>query len=331
MKNDHPELSDLIQACLDGQATDEQITRLNARLRSDAAARDLYLQLADTHSCLAVDESLWMDDLADVRAFEPPTRQPSSFNWLNWRPIAAAAAGLVFGMFCTSVLFAYAQPKAPVLVSKMLPLADADFESGSPVPARGIPSRAGAWSGDFSRVVTSENGITPKHGEHMLRILRADHELAPKNARSYVGSVAQVIDLRPLRAERSGGEPLVEVSAQFNAIQMPQGGLFDFNVKAAAFRGDISDAPRLWVNHESSVSRSARTVVADSEVMTWQRVSMPLVVPMDADFLVIEAAVVSKAPQSEQSVAEFPGHYVDQVEVRLTGNANAWAIAHNAN
>ena len=331
MKNDHPELSDLIQACLDGRATDEQITRLNAQLRSDAAVRDLYLQLADTHSCLAVDESLWMDDIADGRAFEAPIRQSSSFNWLNWRPIAAAAAGLALGMFRTSVVFAYTQPKAPVVVTKGLPLADSDFESASQVPAQGIPSRAGAWSGDFSRVVMAENGITPKHGQQMLRILRADHELSSKNTLSYVGSVAQVIDLRPLRAGLSGGEPLVEVSAQFNAIPMSQRESFEFNVKAAAFRGDIADAPRLWEDHESSVSRSARTVAADSDAATWQRVSMPLVVPMDADFLVIEAAVVSKTPQSEQTVAEFPGHYVDQVDVRLTGNANAWAAAHNAN
>ncbi|MBK8094501.1 MAG: hypothetical protein IPK32_21700 [Verrucomicrobiaceae bacterium] len=59
-------------------------------------------------------------------------------------------------------------------------------------------------------------------------------------------------------------------------------------------------------------------------------ISMPLVEPMDADFLVIEAAVVSKTPQSAQTVSEFPGHYVDQVEARLTGNAHAWAVAHNA-
>ena len=204
MNKDHQELSDLIQVCLDGRASDEQVALLNSTLRSDEAARDLYLQLADTHSCFAVDESLWMDDIADGRAFEAPTRQPSSFNWLNWRPIAAAAAGIVFGMFCTSVLFAYTQPRSPVVVNKVLPVADAEFESGSQVPARGIPSRGGAWSGDFSRVVMAENGITPKHGQRMLRILRADHELSSKNARSYVGSVAQVIDLRPLRAELSG-------------------------------------------------------------------------------------------------------------------------------
>jgi hypothetical protein len=326
MKNDHPELTELIQTCLDGQPTDEQITRLNARLRSDAAARDLYLQLADTHSCLAVDESLWMGG----SPLHAAHGQPASFKWLHWRPIAAAAAGLALGMFCTSVVFAYTQPKAPIVVAKGLPLTDADFESGMPAPARGIPSLAGAWSGDFSRVVMAENGITPKHGQRMLRILRADHELSSKNARSYVGSVAQVIDLRALRAEFSGSEPLVEVSAHFNAIPMPQRGSFEFNAKAAAFRGDIADAPRLWEDTEASVSRSDRTVGADTDVTTWQRVSMPLALPSDADFLVIEAAVVFKGPQSAQSVAEFPGHYVDQVEVRLSGSANAWAVAQNA-
>lgn len=330
MNNEDDELSDLIHASLEGRVTEEQIEFLNAKLRSDGAARDLYLQMADMHSCLAVDESLWMNDIPNVRASEAPGRQQSSFNWLNWRPIAAAAAGLVMGMFCTSVVFAYTQPKVPVVVTKGLTLADADFESGSQVPARGIPARPGAWGGDFSSVVLAENGITPKHGQRMLRILRADHELSSKNARSYVGSVAQVIDLRPLRAELASGEHLVEVSAQFNAIPIPQGGLFDFNVKAAAFCGDIADAPRFWEDHESSVSRSARTVVADADAATWQRVALPMVVPMDADFLVIETAVVFKGPLPDQSVAEFPGHYVDQVQVRLSRSTNSLAATSNA-
>lgn len=330
MNKDHQELSDLIQACLDGRATDEQIVTLNDQLRSNAAVRDLYLQMADTHSCLAVDESLWMDDLSDARASESPAHQ-SRERWLNWRPIAAAAAGLVFGMFCTSVVFAYTQPRSAAVVSKALPLADADFEAGSQVPARGIPSQAGAWGGDFSRVVAAENGITPKHGQHMLRFLRSDNALSPKNERSYVGSVAQVIDLRPLRAELSGGEELVEVSAQFNAIATPPGTKYEFAIKSGAYRGEIADAPRLWDDREASVSRSDRFVNADSDVATWQRVSVSLVVPPDADFLVIECAVVQKAPQTPEGVAEFPGHYVDQVEVRLSSSTRAQTVAHHTN
>jgi len=121
---------------------------------------------------------------------------------------------------------------------------------------------------------------------------------------------------------------LVEVSALFDSIAMPHSGLYEFAVKAAAYRADIADAPRLWEDHEASGSRSNRSVVADSDPGTWQRVAVPLVVPPDANFLVIECAVVFKGAQEEQGVAEFPGHYLDQAEVRLSSSGKAWAMAH---
>jgi hypothetical protein len=322
MKTEQEQL-ELIRRCIDGTASADDRDALQELLRIEPSIRRLYARYANIDATLGSGGIALKESVLATK----PTRTA----WLSWRPIAAAAAGIAFGMFCTSVLFAYTQPRLPVVVNKVLPVADAGFELGSQVPAQGIPPRAGAWSGGFSRVVMAENGITPKQRQRMLRILRADHELSSKNARSYVGSVAQVIDLRPLRADLAGGEQLVEVSAQFNAIPLPQGGLYDFNVKAAAFRGDIADAPKLWEDHEASVSRSALTVVADSDEATWQHVAVPLVVTPDADFLVIEAAVVFKGPQSAQSVAEFPGHYVDQVEVRLTGSTNAWAVTRNAN
>lgn len=321
--------NDLIQRHIAGLTTDDEAQRLSDALKTEDELADLYIRHIATEVALEACAAS-AEGTRELLISPEMSESSRSQSWFAWRPLMAAAAGIVFGMLCTSMVFAYALPSAPVASTKVLPLTDADFESGSQVPVRGIPSQSGAWSGDFSRVVVAENGITPKQGQRMLRVLRSDNELSSPSERSYVGSVAQVIDLRSLRAELSGGEPLVEVSAQFNAIPISQRGTFEFNVKAAAFRGDIADAPRLWEDHEASVSRSDRTVVADSDVLTWQRVSMPLVVPMDADFLLIEAAVVSKAPQSEQRVAEFPGHYVDQVEVRLTGFANAWAATHNA-
>jgi hypothetical protein len=155
-------------------------------------------------------------------------------------------------------------PSASVVSTKVLPLANAGFESGSQVPALGVPAAAGEWSGDYSRVVTAESGITPKKGQQMLRFLRSDNELSSKNERSYVGDVVQVIDLRSLRAEMSGAEQMVELSAWFNSISTP-GVRYEFAVKAATFRGDISDAPRLWLDRDASASRSNHFVVADSE------------------------------------------------------------------
>jgi DNA-directed RNA polymerase specialized sigma24 family protein len=52
--------TDLIHAFLDGRATDAESDRLNELLLADPAARETYVQLADMHSCLAVDEQLWV-------------------------------------------------------------------------------------------------------------------------------------------------------------------------------------------------------------------------------------------------------------------------------
>ena len=317
--------SELLQRYIDGTVTPLEMCALQERLRNDPAFRRSFARYA------SLDAALGDGRLAASRLprHATPTLPQSTFKWLSWRPLIAAAAGLVFGMFCTSVVFAYTKPKSTVAAFKPLPLADPDFEMSAQIPALGIPAKAGGWGGDFSRVVPSEKGITPRHGLQMLRILRSDNELSTGTERSYVGEVAQVIDLRPLRMTLSGAESLVEVSAQFNAVALPPVGKYEFAVKAAAFRGDIADAPRLWEDHDAGGSRSNRSVEADSDTGTWQRVATPLVLPPDADFLVIECAVVFKGPQQETGATEFPGHYVDQVEVRLSGSSRAWTDTQN--
>ena len=312
--------SNLILRYIEGSPRPEDRDALQERLRSDPAFRRLFARYAN------LDAALGDGRLAAPAVPQKTTsdRQVSAFNWLSWRPLAAAAAGLVFGMFCTSVVSAYARPRPPAGPTKLLPLADGGFESNANLPALGIPSGAGVWGGDFSRIVGAENGITPKQGVRMLRILRSDNERSRKNEHSYVGEVAQVIDLRPLRAAMQGAEQWVELSAQFNSIGMGREGKSEFAVKAAAFQGDIGDAPRLWEDHEASGSRSNRSVEADPDPRTWQRVATPLVVPANADFLVVECAVVFKSPTQEPGATEFPGHYVDQVEIRLNGSAKVW-------
>jgi hypothetical protein len=314
------EQSELIRCYIEGSVTAQQIDALQQHLRADPAFRRLFARYANLDAALG-DGRLAAPSLARPAS---PSRQQSTFKWLSWRPLAAAAAGLVFGMFCTSVVFAYAKPKPPSAATKPLPLADADFESNSPIPALGIPAVAGVWSGDFSRIVGAEKGITPRHGLRMLQILRSDNESSPKHEYSYVGEVAQVIDLRPLRATLSGAEHWVDVSAYFNSIGMGRDGKCEFAVKAAAFQGDTADAPRLWDDHEASGSRSNRSVEADFDPRTWQRVATPLVLPANADFLVVECAVVFKGTQKEQRATEFPGHYIDQVEVRLNDPSRVW-------
>jgi hypothetical protein len=229
-------------------------------------------------------------------------------------PWMAAAAGLVLGLFGASVVWAYVVPKTGQ--PEVLPLAvhEAGFESGVAPIARGIPNRVAVWSGDFSRVTGAEQGIVPGEGSSMLQILRADHEATPSGERSYVGEASQVIDLHSIRSAIGGGNDVVEVSARFNAVTAES---TEFVVKAGTFRGKIADAPTLWMSPEETRSWATRSTAADSDPGTWQEVSVLLAIPEDADFLVLNCAVVGPVPTRDSVAVEFPGHFIDDLRLEL--------------
>lgn len=175
MNSDPSELHILIHAGLEGHATDEQIVRLNNLLRTDAAARDLYLQLADTHSCLAVDERLWAKRATSSRStLANPSSQGRWFASLFARPITAAAVGLVIGLVSASVAFACVIPRLRPEAARSVPLFTESFEDEMMAPQRGFPSRAGVWSGDLSGNIPAETDLKPKGGERMVRLAPHD-------------------------------------------------------------------------------------------------------------------------------------------------------------
>ena len=312
MNTDHQELSDLIQVCLNGQATDEQAELLNSRLRADVAARDLYLQMADAHSCLAVDESLWMADLGGAKVLQFASR-PGRDRWLNWRPLAAAAAGLVIGMLCTSVVFAYVVPSA----GKAITLLESSFENMEAPQPSGVPAKFGEWSGDFAEVVSAQKGVTPHGGDKMWRFLRANNALGGDAKVSYVGEAIRAIDLRPLRSAGLKAGSQIEISAWFATGTTDPQSRYHWIIKAAAFEGDVANAPALWQKwNQASTSLAQRELVAKKDGH-WQQLTVTMVLPPNADFLVFECAVSQRTPVLHAGVAEFPAHYVDDVRVSL--------------
>ena len=82
------ELHNMIDAYLAGEITEAEAETLSNLLRDDEQARTLFLQAADLHANLTVDESLWTQP-ADV--VEPIPLKKSRFSW----KIGALAAGLV--------------------------------------------------------------------------------------------------------------------------------------------------------------------------------------------------------------------------------------------
>jgi hypothetical protein len=309
------DLDALIHACLDGQATDEEITRLEVSLASDPAARDRYLCLADLHACLAIDESLWQepagrggDDLGPAAATH--RIRPTSFRV----PFAAAAVGLLVGLCGAGLAFGYVVP----MLSRPLVIFADGFESGPGPECRGLAGRAGVWSGDESRVVSEDQGILPAKGQRMLRLLRADYP-GKSGGDSYISDTFRVIDLRPYRDVVVTGGAIVTVTARYSAVSYPkdeiyQAGVCLYAIDSATF-ARISEIADEDLAQESLAMAQRRNFVFDHAPETWQLLDGELRLPAAADYVVIRMSVFHA--QAAQRRATFGGHYLDDVIVSL--------------
>lgn len=118
--------NELILRYLHGEATDAEVAELDRLLACDPALR-LKL-IVET----GIDAGLC--EIARERASQPSAVVPRRSVWLSWRPLTAAAAGIVFGMFCTSVVFGYSMPR---MVERVLNLVNAGLTAFRRVPITG--------------------------------------------------------------------------------------------------------------------------------------------------------------------------------------------------
>jgi hypothetical protein len=309
MSTDHEALSQLIHACLDGRATEAEASRLNAWLREDAAARDLYLQLADTHSCLAVDESLWMGSplvaaTPDPRAYAGPKR------WFSERPLTAAAAGIVLGMLCTSVVFAYVAPA----LGRAKTVFTESFESVTST-APELPRETDRWGGDEAAGVEASAEVKPRSGSRMLRFLSGTYQ-GENSPRSQWGDVYRLVDIRGMAGV---GHTVARLSASFSQGAGAGGNQFSCSVEALALDAHLSALPSplnyVWLRQNSSASGARmRAMPAAGE---WQEMSVEVPVTSRTQFVLVHLAVIQNAPLLETGAVRFPSQYMDDVKVEL--------------
>ena len=288
------------------------------------------------------DAALTPEDLAEFKQFlahSPPARQrlvesgvmqnvaathvmsqtgsgvnpQKTARWLVWRPLTAAAAGIVLGMFCSSAVLAFVAP----MLGKAVTLLDESFESAPAPLATGVPTEAGGWSGDFAEIVGGQNGVAPHGGAKMWRFLRADNAVDAGAQASYVGEAIRIVDLQSLRGRGVRAGSPIELSAWFAAGQTVPGARYHWNLKVAAFEGSLAEAPKLWGKWAEACTSLVRREVPLEQAGQWQRLSVTMSLPANADFLVFECAVVQRRPLVSEGVAQFPAHYLDDVQVRV--------------
>jgi hypothetical protein len=312
----NPSLADSIQAALDGRASEAEIEFLNSELRRNSAARDLYLQMADLHSCLAVEERLWPARFRteSESSGRIATRKPAGLLAWLWRPWGAAVAGLVLGLSGASVAWAIAAPWSPRVVT----LPNRGFEELAGRLPSGVPLSAGVWSGDDAEVVMEDSpqGNKPRK---LLRFLQAAGDASFPNGPANSCDVFSVVDLRRLRKlAETDGENVLQVSAAFSDRRAEAGEQIRFACRIHVFSGSIDSLRSTWPKPDANLLSSGFALL-ESRGGTPQEVRLlraKTVLPAEGDYALLQLAVTKIRAQA-RTPAVFGRQYVSDVSLTL--------------
>ncbi len=293
---------------------------LNTLLRENADARS-------TMARLMVDEQALISRLRDdsiVALLEPApaaetlTPLRTSTRWFAWRPLTAAAAGLVIGLFSASMVFGFGVVRS---FERVVSLFQESFESGPAALVTGMPQEVNLWSGDYSEIVERYEGVKPKDGTKMVRVLRSDFEGKASSKPSLQGDLLRVVDVRPFLREANGGEVVITLSALFNAAPFPEAEHYEGAVTLWALGSQFPTEENLMdgaLAHSVGLCRPL-----DRNPATWQSSSTRLLLPPGTEMVLLKVSF-TPVPASGKNLSPLPdhvafaGHFVDEVHASVT-------------
>jgi anti-sigma factor RsiW len=244
---------------------------------------------------------------------EAVNQRSPRWSWLSWRPLTAAAAGIVFGMFCTAVAFGFVMPRAVATASRLFALVDGSFENDS--VGAGFPKQTGAWSGDAAEVVVAV-GVKAREGRRMLRFVKAEGDANATDGRALACDVFQLVDLRPLRASLGAeGNSLLELSASFlDARPTNTKPSVTFFCQLYLFKGDAANVHQAWPGNipAAIASGSAEVTTLGGSSDAWRQLTAKSLVSAEADFAVVQ---ISARPNLRGPMP--PQLFVDDVKLTL--------------
>jgi hypothetical protein len=290
---------ELMRRCLDGEASDEEFAQLEELLRNDPKFRMEYLRYLNVDSALV---TLPKDAKRAGKSGHKLVAFP------RWRPLAAAAAaGLILGLFCASVAWAVVAPRksnTPVVI----PILTESFETATTPITDGFPTRTGEWGGDRAQIVGPAPNRRPLEGNSVLSLESSpDHNL---------GFFQQIIDVSPLPHAGEGEMRVIEVIASYLADQ--PGETERYTLRVASFKESPEKIRNLWEGvtwremDKISLTFSKTGLSAPREATGWQTLSAIVEAPADARSVVISLA----AGRLDRRAPKTP-HYVDDVRAEL--------------
>jgi hypothetical protein len=281
---------ELMRRYSDGVASLEETQELEALIVKDAGVRQDFLRYTHLDSALA-----------GVRSSQPSVVAPCRSVWLSWRPLTAAAAGLMIGLFSASLVLAVTSPK--VTSERLLSLVNGSFDDNQ--IKRGFPKQTGFWSGDEAVV---------KNGR--LQFVAPDSFGAIPGALATSCDVFQLVDLRPLRATLSmKGDSVLDLSACFTDSRQP-----DTNPSVTLFcqlylfSGDPASLHSKWPQciPDALAIRNAKVTTLGTDAKGSRVLTARCLVPAETDF-----AVVQISARPNQHLDQLDGLFVDDAILTL--------------
>lgn len=301
----NPDSHDLIQRHMAGLLTDDEAAVLQTRLKADTDLRRLYLHYMNLDVALEAQAGS-RERVIDLLRAAPPTENKPAGRWYSWRPIAAAAAGIVFGIFGASMVWAYAVPIANRVVNRTIAVLSEGFEDPQFTPNRRFPTEANQWSGDLVASVEAEAEVTPLEGNRMMRLT-----LKPSRELSHAWRIVDLADFPELAHAETRR---LEVSAAFNTPE-PAGAL-RYRVRLAAFGQEPTALREIWsdesVLFDTMIEQVVRNVWTQPDDRGWQTVQASLEIPPGTRSIVISLAAGATDPDQPPEV-----HYLDDVRARF--------------
>ena len=291
----------LIASYLDGVLSDAERAELNTWLKADASnlrrftEAVMFEQQIRTAAHATAEQHAAVDFAPSIVHLKPHSR------WFQWRPLMAAAAGLVIGLFSASVVFGFGVQRGLGKRTRIEVFAPG-FENPQMPLASGFPGGPGRWSGDAAYVVGAENGVLAKEGKFMLRL-----EPMSKG----VPRIYQVLDLQSLPSDEGAESLEIEVSASFATA----GAEAPVRYVIRAFAG--TEAPEnldaAWFDRrEESIASATKGLDVMPGTKGWQTSSVKIQVPRAARSLVLFFG----ARTPDKAARTIP-HYLDDVRVSL--------------
>jgi hypothetical protein len=265
-------------------------------------------------------DDLAADDLASrvLHRVQVEPRNRVNDRWFSWRPLTAGAAGILFGLFSASFVLGFGF--AGRSLEKVVSLLQESFESGPAPLVTGIPQELNLWSGDYSEIVEKHEGVKPKDGTKMVRVLRSDYDGKTSSKPSKQGDLMRVVDVRPFLREVNGGEVVITLSALFNAAPFPEADRYDGAVYLYAL-GQIDSTEESLLEDALAHSHGGCRSL-DRDPATWQSASTRLLLPTGTKFVMLKVSFRRwpKGSEDQPSLPDlmtFAGHFVDDVRASI--------------